>query len=1172
MHIRYINATLKAQLYRLLLVVNLLAAFGPCFGTITISPVNTTSSTCPNNGTATIHATSNLSNAILYYAIGPDYVWRNDSTFTSLYPGTYTARVYDLNSADSAQVSFTITGNYQLPNILTQVTPILCNGTNNGVITCVADSNTGRLPYTWEITSPMQVGPLGNNVFNLLPADTYTIRMTDACQNIQIRTAIVPVTGTGLSSIDSNPLVIEPISCNAFSATIRFLLNPAQITLPVTLQVTTNSGTYTKHIMPTSGSIYLNGKQQCSITDTVYNITYGQPLRMCVTDTCNIQICSSTDSVPPFRFIPIFETVTNSCVVNYYVRFHLPGINFTHKPVHLTLVNQATNTTIINDSLFVDFSYQYAGPLQSGTSYLYTITDLCGNTFQSTKTVPSPSPPALVLGPTCQPGVLDSTGTCRLTYLNFNGNVTVQILSGPTKASSNTPKFAYNDTIIYPRTLTGISSTIYIYNLPLGTYQIRVSDNCGQMIDTAFSITTVAAQRESNSFQPGCGGIGSWKHDVQWPCYADIRVKVKLGYSSTQVPVVITNGRYYTANGLAPGIYTSSIDNYRIQPNEYALFGPSSWNTKDTLIIAQPSNVLIKSHTIIQCHGQIYLHIQPDSTNGTPPFKYEIISGPQTFPLQNSGLFNLPTIGTYLTRVIDSCGNSNTLQTTTDTAYVEPVVVAGNLCVGNTVKLIAYHSPYYKYIWQRPTGGTYVGDTLPIQPFSMADTGNYFIKKVVYINNCTDTLDMVYHLNHMDMSFRTDTMCQGSTLHIGHYSHSVSGAFIDTLLNQTGCDSLVFLNLTIMPLPIVVINPAQGHVCYGQSSTITATGGYRYFWNTGSTMATIGTGVLTNNHTYLVTVTSAYGCSVIASSTFNIHLPLQSITASTTQLCAGGQVTICSGSIANTTFSWSNGATDSCISVNASGNYRVTFTDAYGCTAQSNTLVITSSSLQSANISASNNSICATDSAQLCAPAGLAGYLWNNGSTQRCIWVSQAGNYYVTVTNSSGCSVESNHLAIDVLPSPQVSISISRDTLTPYSAQAYQWYLNGSPISGATNEQYVVTQPGNYQVQVTDTNGCSSISNPVVFTGMPGSLLYSEALVYPNPSNGLFTVSISSPQSEKVQLRITNLLGELTGQYEFEKTSGTFNKQINLSTVPKGLYILQISIAGKILNRKIEID
>src|SRR5436189_5252454 len=92
-------------------------AFTLCRGAITVSSVSVTTSTCPNNGTAIVYASSNNPNASLFYALGPNYSpWHNDSIFTSIYPGSYTAREYAFNSFDSTQESFTITDNSVPPN------------------------------------------------------------------------------------------------------------------------------------------------------------------------------------------------------------------------------------------------------------------------------------------------------------------------------------------------------------------------------------------------------------------------------------------------------------------------------------------------------------------------------------------------------------------------------------------------------------------------------------------------------------------------------------------------------------------------------------------------------------------------------------------------------------------------------------------------------------------------------------------------------------------------------------------------------------------------------------------------------------------------------------------------------------------------------------------------
>jgi hypothetical protein len=47
---------------------------------------------------------------------------------------------------------------------------------------------------------------------------------------------------------------------------------------------------------------------------------------------------------------------------------------------------------------------------------------------------------------------------------------------------------------------------------------------------------------------------------------------------------------------------------------------------------------------------------------------------------------------------------------------------------------------------------------------------------------------------------------------------------------------------------------------------------------------------------------------------------------------------------------------------------------------------------------------------------------------------------------------------------------------------SYQWYANGTAISGATSATYTANASGNYSVSVLDANGCSDISTNYVIT------------------------------------------------------------------------------------------
>ena len=97
-----------------------------------------------------------------------------------------------------------------------------------------------------------------------------------------------------------------------------------------------------------------------------------------------------------------------------------------------------------------------------------------------------------------------------------------------------------------------------------------------------------------------------------------------------------------------------------------------------------------------------------------------------------------------------------------------------------------------------------------------------------------------------------------------------------------------------------------------------------------------------------------------------------------------------------------------------------------------------------------------------------------------------SGTYSLTVSNSTGCSVDAtNTLTVTVNPSPTLPVvNISGSTtfcqgdsvvmdVTFNPAYSYQWQNNGIAITGALTNTYTAKTTGSYSLKITNTDACS---------------------------------------------------------------------------------------------------
>ena len=254
-----------------------------------------------------------------------------------------------------------------------------------------------------------------------------------------------------------------------------------------------------------------------------------------------------------------------------------------------------------------------------------------------------------------------------------------------------------------------------------------------------------------------------------------------------------------------------------------------------------------------------------------------------------------------------------------------------------------------------------------------------------------------------------------------------------------------------------------------------------YLWSTGATTDSI---VINHSGTYSVTATDIFGFS--SSDIIKVTYPQMSLHDTT--FCAGSSITLSTGLSGAYTYLWSNSLTTSAISVNTAGNYSVTVTDAYTCSAVSPIIHLTEDSFPITASLGPDVTICSGNSIGLISPTPLPSglsYLWAGGATSSSITITASNNYTLTVTDKNGCSA-SDIININVsgtAPIPDFSfIEACPGQATQFtdasSTPKNNWLWDfGDPSSGTNdtstfqNTSHIYNSGGDYNVSLTVGQG-----------------------------------------------------------------------------------------------------
>ncbi len=408
-------------------------------------------------------------------------------------------------------------------------------------------------------------------------------------------------------------------------------------------------------------------------------------------------------------------------------------------------------------------------------------------------------------------------------------------------------------------------------------------------------------------------------------------------------------------------------------------------------------------------------------------------------------------------------------------------------------------------------------------------------------------------------------------------STSASGYYTLTVTDNWGCKAAASTPVIISPTPSAPVTTPTGTftICSNDSVVFTAPTGYTYEWRTGAYPGTPIAGATNQSYTartanrYRVAITNSYGCTAVGTPPDTLIVntaPTATVTASgPLSFCAGNSVTLTSTTGTGNLYQWFNGttaisgATNNVYLDTNSGNLHIRVTATNGCVTNSSNFVVTEVTLPVASTTG-DTSFCVGGSVLLntSISAGATGVLlqWKKntvnipGATTTSYVANTSGNYSCYVNIPSSCSVNTNSINVTVFPLPVPVVSFNGFVFKTGNFYAtYQWYVNTVTIPGATTNSVTAHSNGSYRVLVTDTNGCTKLSDAYNLNNLAVNNVNNiDAVhIFPNPASDVLHIDAVS----EVKVIITSMEGK-------KVLEATGENDINLAAVPAGMYLVMV--------------
>lgn len=1063
------------------------------------------------------------------------FSWSNLATsedINTLLAGAYTVTTTDANSCTETHTA-NVTDIGAPTATITDTTFVSCNGGNDGSAT-VTISGTLNPPYDyeWSTTTQSIDDPLETNTESGLLAGTISVTITDniGCQ------ANASVSISEPSALNLSIIAKTNVSCNTGndgSATVSvsggtagytYLWNDPAIQTTLSASALT-AGTYT---------VTVTDSELCA--DSV-KVTITEPALLTVTSsevnvTCN-SLCNASSTANPTGGTSPYtynwddgqnsQTAINLCDGTYNVTIT------DNKNCSETITVTITEPAILSASIVV--TMPSCNGSSDGIANLSVVGGTSPYTFIWSTTATTEDINGLVAG------IYNVTIT-DINSCQTSASVTISepaILTSSISAT-NVSCNTFSDGIADLSVSGGSSPYSFVWS------NLAITEDITGLVAASFYVTITDSE--------GCVKLDSIVITEPIILSASILgTNLSCNLSNNGVADLSVNGGTFPYTYLWSNAETiEDISNLTIGNYDVTVTDNNNCQTNASVTLSEPA---ILAASIIEVNvscdsgndGEANLTI----SGGTTPYSYLWDNMGASTIEDLSGL----SAGTYNVTVTDL----NYCEAFASVTITEPAPVNADaglnetICIGDTISLTASGGNTYEW------SNTETSAIINVSPV----TDTIFYVTVTDATGCTgdDSVSVLVNLLPLVDAGIDVAFCEGDSAMLNAtggvnyiWSNSAGNTAIVvvqplfpqyyyvTVTDINGCSDFDSTFVTVNFLPNANAG-ADLSLCFGNDTTLTASGGTNYLWSTTATSSSINVTPLADS-TFFVTVSDVNGCYDIDSVMITVNSLPTADAGADTSVCYGESIIISASGGIN--YSWSNSEITPFIVVSPviQTTYFVTVTDLNGCKDVDD--IIVSVDTLPTPIIIGSLSYCTGSNATL-TTYSYSSYSWSTTATSQTITATEDMNPIIlTVTDSNGCtgiSPSVNLIAGDSLnPIIIGNLNYCTGNTTLLSVGVftnYQW------STGDTTQTINATIADNpISITVSDAGGCLGISeqvnvvenanpNPIITgnlsycsgsstildAGVYGSYLWSnEATTQTvNVTSGTYTVSVTNGTS-----------------------------------------------------------